>query len=70
MEVKAVTPFKKGEFVCQYVGELIPYKDAKQRSNTLNQVMWVASCTTFDTWLAYIYTRCHVILHVQCGCYR
>ena len=26
-----MTPFKKGEFVCQYIGELIPYKDAKQR---------------------------------------
>ena len=26
-----MTPFKKGEFVCQYISELIPYKDAKQR---------------------------------------
>ena len=59
--VKAVTPFKKGQYVCQYVGELIPYQEAKQREHRYttsnagsfmyyfwykDKHLWLVSCTS------------------------
>ena len=47
--MKAVTPFKKGEFVCEYVGQLIPFKEAKRREEEYSE-LGGAGCFMYHFW--------------------